>query len=150
MGSGSQKSGSYARWHYLATPCPVAQLWPKDEPSAPTRLVPRPQGQWHPDSTASSHALAIPCPHPWWMWGVLSFHMGRATACGRLGSSCHPPPCKFTTIPPEPTNWQVALRLVGFERQGSSVLHVIQAGWLATTLLFISEAKKTKGRETCH
>lgn len=40
-----------------------------------------------------------------------------------------------------PTNWQVTFRLVGFEGQGSSVLHVIQAGWLAPTLLFISEAK---------
>lgn len=42
---------------------------------------------------------------------------------------------------PRPTKWQVTFRLVRFEGKGSSVLHVIQAGWLATALLFISEAK---------
>lgn len=49
-------------------------------------------------------------------------------------------------ISQRPTNWQVTFRLVGFEGQGSSVLHVIQAGWLATTLLSISEAKDKWGR----
>lgn len=51
------------------------------------------------------------------------------------GPHSHPPPRDS----PTPTYWQVALRLVGFE--GPSVLHVIQAGGLAATLLFIPEAK---------
>lgn len=53
-------------------------------------------------------------------------------------------------LPPHaqgPTDRQVALRLVvGFQGQGSSVLHVIQAGRLAAAFLFISEAKDKWGR----